>query len=105
VAAREALAKIDALEADHVVAKRAHDVVEKLGQKWLAEGHLQPGELEEMLQALRELHSIYEHHIAVEDNEIFPLAAKVVSAEKLAEVGREMAIRRGQDPDRKLGFR
>ena len=104
-AAREALARIDALEADHIVAKRAHDLVETLGQKWLATGRLEAAELDEMLASLKELHAIYERHIAVEDTEIFPLAAKVLSKEKLAEVGREMARRRGQDPDRKWQFR
>ena len=102
---REALAKIQALEADHHVAKDDHDLVEKLGQKWLASGTLSADETGQLANALRRLQLIYERHIAIEDNEIFPLAAKVVPRETLAEVGREMALRRGQDPDRQWKFR
>ncbi len=101
-AAREALAKIDALEADHVTAKRDHDVVEQLGQKWLRNGSLHADAMQELTATLRNLHSIYEKHIAIEDNEVFPLAKKVVSAEELAEVGKEMAARRGQSVHRSI---
>jgi len=94
-AVREAMAKIDALEADHKTAGHHHDAVERLGQKWLR-GTLSSAETEELARALRALHAIYEHHIAVEDKEVFPLAGQVLSPEKLAEVGREMAKRRGQ---------
>jgi len=98
----EALAKIDALEADHHVAKHSHDVVEQLGRAWLAQGRLSADDAAHLTEHLRALRSIYERHIAVEDSEIFPLAAKVVPQNQLAEVGREMARRRGQDPDRQV---
>ena len=71
-AIRDALDKIQALEADHQVARDAHDVVERIGQKWLAIGHLSPEETSCLLDHLRELQSIYRQHLAVEDNEIFP---------------------------------
>src|SRR5215216_3727935 len=70
-AAREALVKIAALETDHQVAKAAHGAVEELGRKWLASGQLSSDEIPRLIQHLRELASIYERHIAVEDNEIF----------------------------------
>jgi hypothetical protein len=44
---------------------------------------------------LAELREIYTHHIAVEDREVFPLAGRVLDAQQLAQVGREMAQRRG----------
>ena len=93
--AREALAKIVALEADHQIAKAAHDAVEELGQKWLTTGRLSSEETPRLIQHLRALASIYERHIAVEDNEIFPLAAQVLAPETLDDVGREMAKWRG----------
>jgi hemerythrin-like domain-containing protein len=96
-ATREALAKIQALEADHQVAKGGHDAVEQLGQQWLASGRLSPDETARLLNNLRELQSIYERHIAVEDNEIFPLAKQVLNSKTLNDVGREMAERRGQN--------
>ena len=91
-----ALQKIAALEADHETAHVDHDIVEKLGQEWLKQNQLDAEQIATMLNSLRRLHAIYERHIAIEDNEIFPLAGKVLSAETLREVGREMADRRGQ---------
>lgn len=96
-ATREALAKIEALEADHETAKNGHDAVEQLGQQWLVSGRLSAEETSRLLQHLRDLESIYERHIAVEDNEIFPLAKQVLDGQSLKEVGREMAERRGQN--------
>ena len=96
-ATHEALAKIQALEADHQVAKVGHEAVEDLGKKWLAGGRLSESETSQLLAHLRKLQSIYERHIAVEDNEIFPLAKEVLDAKTLSEVGREMAERRGQN--------
>jgi hemerythrin-like domain-containing protein len=91
-----ALAKIDALEADHVVAKAAHAIVERHGDLWLEQGTLGKEETAELLRELRKLQGIYGRHIAVEDNDIFPLAQRVLKSNELAEVGREMAERRGQ---------
>ena len=99
------LAKIDALEADHQTARTEHDLVESLGHQWLLHGTLDHKETRRLAESLQKLHSIYEQHILIEDNEIFPLAAQRVPREQLAEVGREMARRRGQDPDRAFKFR
>jgi len=96
-ATREALEKIQALEADHEVAKVSHDAVEQLGQQWLASGRLSADETSLLLKHLRQLQSIYERHIAIEDNEIFPLAKQVLDSKALKDVGREMAERRGQN--------
>jgi hemerythrin-like domain-containing protein len=103
-AARETFAKIAALETDHQVAKASHDAVEQLGQAWLRSGRLSADETARLIQTLRELESIYERHIAVEDNEIFPLARSILDAAVLREVGREMAARRGQDASRQAGL-
>jgi hemerythrin-like domain-containing protein len=99
---KEALEKIEQLEADHDRADKDHQRVEKLGQKWLAQNRLEPDETAQMLEALRRLQSIYEKHIAIEDNEIFPLAGKVLDAETLKRIGREMADRRGQNFDPRI---
>jgi hemerythrin-like domain-containing protein len=96
-ASLEALAKIQALEADHEVAKDGHGAVEELGQKWLADRRLSGDETSRLLNTLHELQFIYERHIAVEDNEIFPLARQVLDSRTLRDVGREMAERRGQN--------
>ncbi|MDB6029395.1 MAG: Hemerythrin cation binding domain protein [Verrucomicrobiales bacterium] len=104
-ATREALAKIQALEADHQIAKWSHHAVEQLGQKWLVNERLSSEETSNLVSHLGKLQSIYEGHIAIEDNEIFPLAAKVLDAATLKDVGREMAERRGQDFASQIRFR
>jgi hemerythrin-like domain-containing protein len=93
-AVRHALARIDALEADHQSAKADHDTVDALGRQWLKNNALSPQELTTMSAALEKLRTMYERHIAMEDNEVFPLASRTVPPEQLAEVGREMAQRR-----------
>jgi hemerythrin-like domain-containing protein len=94
--AREALEKIAALEADHIRAKHSHDIVEQLGSEWLRNGALAGTQVNELVAHLYGLQKIYERHIAVEDEEIFPLAGKVLDSATLREVGQEMAARRGQ---------
>jgi hemerythrin-like domain-containing protein len=41
---------------------------------------------------------MYREHIALEDGEIFPLAARMMEKTEIEAVGREMAARRGIDP-------
>lgn len=94
VAGEPALKCMDGLEDDHKVAERAHQAVESLGRRWLERGSLVDVELLEMKQALKRLARLYARHIEIEDRELFPLAAQVLPADQLAEVGREMAERR-----------
>lgn len=94
-ASRSALRCMEGLEEDHEVAERAHQAIDKLGRCWLERGTLGDVELLEMRQALKRLAGLYARHIEIEDQQLFPLAARVLAADQLAEVGREMAERRG----------
>lgn len=97
--ARQALSAIEALEHQHREADESHAEIDRLGRKWLAEGTLASGETEKMRTLLTELRELYRGHIAIEDKQIFPLAGKLLAQPALANVGREMALRRGLDPD------
>jgi hemerythrin-like domain-containing protein len=88
-----AMQRIDALEADHITAAAQHQIVEDLGNKWLA-APLAAGEFRRFRAALELLHELYRRHIEVEDTDIFPLAKRALSPEIQREVGREMAARR-----------
>ena len=44
---------------------------------------------------LVQLRDLYRHDIATEDNEVFPAAAKALSAVDREAIGREMASQRG----------
>jgi hemerythrin-like domain-containing protein len=46
------------------------------------------------------LAGLYHQHIRMEDTEVFPLAARVLSAEQIAQIGSEMAQRRQLNPGR-----
>lgn len=92
--ARSAISQLDHLHADHEIADAAHAEVEALGSEWLSIGTLSSESIERLRSLLDRLQSTYEKHIAVEDNEIFPLAGQILSSEDLAAVGQEMAARR-----------
>lgn len=95
--------KIAALEADHRTAGPDHDAVELFGRLWLARNRLGADEVASMRTHLESLHMLYGRHIRIEDDEVFPAAARLLAATDLAEVGREMAERRGQ-PFERPGF-
>ncbi|HET7617456.1 MAG TPA: hemerythrin domain-containing protein [Vicinamibacterales bacterium] len=98
-AAHAALETVARLESDHRVAEERHAVVDRLAAKWIEAGTLPGAELEEMRQHLDALRQLYAAHIRVEDDELFPAAARVLGAADLAEIGREMATRRGLSPN------
>jgi len=93
--AREAVARLEALEADHKTAEAAHARVDELGRRWLADGELPEADLGRLRRILRELREAYRRHIAVEEQEVFPLAGKKLGKVELREVGRDMSRRRG----------
>lgn len=97
--AEAALARLEKLEADHRVADEAHASVDRLGERWLKEGSLSASDAAGLEQELARLQDIYWGHIAVEDNEVFPLASRLLNEDQIRVVGREMATRRGLDPD------
>ena len=89
-----ALATLARLEADHRIAEAHHEAVDMLGRRWLIDGSLPPAEAEVLREHLVALRELYRVHIALEDQELFPAAARVLSADDLESVGREMAARR-----------
>jgi hemerythrin-like domain-containing protein len=88
------LARIESLEEEHGCADRLHAEVDRLGQSWLANGELKAGAAH-LVTILTQLREIYRHHIAAEDNEVFPAAAAVLSDSDRQAIGKEMASRRG----------
>ena len=93
--ARAALETLERLEVDHRAADRHHATVDALSRRWLSVGTLAAEEVAALLEHLTALEDLYRGHIRVEDEELFPAAGRVLSAEALEAVGREMAERRG----------
>ena len=95
---RAILARVDTLEDEHVWAAEAHAEVDRLGQLWLKDGDLSPDQASRLCVVLARLSDLYRQHIAMEDGEVFPLAAAVLSAPDRKTIGAEMASRRGLKP-------
>jgi len=89
-----ALDMIRGLERDHDEAKGHHDVVDQLVRRWILEGCLSDASVRDLKERLARLNALYRAHISVEDHELFPAAARILSANDLQEIGREMAARR-----------
>jgi hemerythrin-like domain-containing protein len=95
-----ALAEMRELEADHEQADEWHQIVDHLGRKWLSDRLLAIGDFERLNQTLSNLSELYSRHIALEDNSLFPVAGAVLAGTETAQIGTEMAHRRGLDPER-----
>ena len=91
---RKAVEVLRHLEGDHDVARSHHEMVDRLVRGWLANGTIDEHDLRELRESLGRLEALYDEHIAVEDKQVFPAAARLLSATDISEIGREMAARR-----------
>ena len=89
-----ALLRLEQVEKEHLWAAPLHAEVERLGTKYLSPGSLSNREVGEFRSAVRDLVAMYKQHIAVEDECVFPLAARVLSHAEKSEIAAEMAGRR-----------
>jgi hemerythrin-like domain-containing protein len=92
--AARALALLDALERDHEAADVDHAVVDTIVRRWLEADALTSEEQTDLRARLDRLVALYERHIQIEDTELFPAAARVLTTAEIRDVGREMASRR-----------
>jgi hemerythrin-like domain-containing protein len=92
--AEAVLARVESLEEDHRRADRHHAEVDRLGQAWLASGTLAADDAGRLSTLLGELTALYRDHIAVEERELFPAAAALLTEADRKAIGGEMAARR-----------
>jgi hemerythrin-like domain-containing protein len=95
---QDALQRLEHLEGEHREADAAHARVDALGRQWLRDGTLRTESVADLDHLLIDLEVMYATHIKLEDDEIFPLARAHLQPEVVADVGREMAQRRGLYP-------
>ena len=91
----EAEAAVRSLEGDHISAAARHETVDRLGRAWLREGRLEPADAALFAREVSHLKAMYEKHIRLEDEVLFPLAERVLPPDQKRAIGREMAARRG----------
>jgi len=89
-----ALETLVPLEQDHRRADALHAEVDRLGRACLVRGPLSADEARQYRLAMMELMSIYKEHIRIEDQVVFPVAGKALSASDKAAIAREMSARR-----------
>jgi len=82
------------LDAEHRIISSDHGRVDELGRKWLLDGSLAADELIRLRTMLDSLQEIYARHIAIEEQDVFPLAARILQSSDLHSIAREMAQRR-----------
>jgi len=92
--AADALETVARLEHDHVEAAEHHRAVDAIGRQWLADGIVSVSVRAELGGHLAALELIYRDHIAIEDRDIFPAAARLLAESDIQAIGREMMARR-----------
>lgn len=89
-----AFSRLEELEGEHRWAEPLHAKVEELGREYLIQGRLSEPQVAEFRAAVAELSAMYQRHIAVEDEMLFPVAAKTLSDDDKRSIAAEMAKRR-----------
>lgn len=101
--ALQVMAALDRLEADHRTVEAVLDRVQELGHLWLKSGRLDKTDRSTLKRLLDKLVIAYAAHIRLEDEDVFAMAARLLTQRDLCDIGAEMKRRRsthsGPDSD------
>jgi len=86
--------QLSELEGDHCHANDLHQAVEALYSAWIAAGSLSPEDEQRLRSATEQLKHLYEEHIQVEEQIVFPRAAVMLDSRTIAQIGQEFHARR-----------
>jgi hemerythrin-like domain-containing protein len=86
--------QIAGLESDHKDASALHACVEELYAAWIKSGGLNERDQEKLSSMTKKLQELYQQHIQLEEQVIFPRAARALDVETIAAIGREFRARR-----------
>lgn len=92
--AAEDFKELDGLEHEHQFADARHEEVEDLYTRWISAGTLSDGDFARLDTAVDELVRMYAGHIRIEEEIVFPRAAKVLDAPTVQAIGNEFRQRR-----------
>jgi hemerythrin-like domain-containing protein len=93
-AAEDALAALASLETEHRVAEGVHAEFDELVEWLPRDGSAGVKEIYLFNELVTELADLYRPHIRVEDEIVFPTAARVIPSHALSIIGQEMKARR-----------
>jgi hemerythrin-like domain-containing protein len=86
--------EIASLESEHHVANELHTQVDILYTGWIADASLSPAFTQQLLSTTQRLKQLYDEHIRLEEDVVFPRAAKVLDSQAIAAMGQEFRARR-----------
>jgi len=89
-----AFSHLEKLEEEHRFAARLHETVERIATQYLSNGNLADGEIADFRRSVASLGTIFNQHISIEDELIFPMASRMLSPGEKQKVANEMAGRR-----------
>jgi hemerythrin-like domain-containing protein len=95
-----AMLRMRQLAEEHAAAEKLHHQIDELAEAWLKSGKISDSDRRAFQVAVDSLISMYTPHIAMEENDIFPLAAKVLDSSTLQNIGTQMRSRRAENPGR-----
>lgn len=88
--------ELDGLEHEHQFADARHAEVDELYTRWITAGALNDADSARLAAAVDELVRMYAGHIRIEEEIVFPRAAKVLDAPTVKQIGNEFRLRRAQ---------
>jgi len=92
--AASVLGEVKRLEAEHHQAEALHKEAAELFTRWQAEGALHAGDRARLRAVTAKLAEIYREHIRLEEEVVFPCAARVLDPGTVAAIGEEFKARR-----------
>lgn len=90
----QGMSEIDRLESEHCQAGALHKESAELFARWSAESELSAVDRNRLRAVMTKLQRIYAEHIHIEENVVFPSAAKILHGEAIAAIGAEFKTRR-----------
>jgi pyridoxamine 5'-phosphate oxidase len=93
-AGQDALAAMTELESQHRTAEQLHAEFDELVGRLPRDGSADAKGLERFNELVTELTTLYRPHILLENNLVFPVAARVLPASEIQALGEEMRARR-----------
>lgn len=92
--ATDALAELQALENDHRRAGELHVAIEQGYRLWMDTGRLNAEDEQRLIEAAAALGRLYAQHIRIEEETVFPRAARTLDKQTIAAMGEEFRARR-----------
>jgi hemerythrin-like domain-containing protein len=86
--------EIASLESEHHVASELHTQVDNLYTGWIADASLNPEDTQRLLSTTERLQQLYDEHIKLEEEIVFPRAAQVLNPQAIVAMGQEFRARR-----------